>query len=1057
MKTLFSKILAVMILLFFFTTSTFAISYKLGMFEPVHHGYFAGSVNYNNYNIAVSLYGEICVYDVSNNEYELVNSIDCNFKLSSYSLNPVVYQHYMYIPTRQKLLIFDLSELPEIKFVKSYPLDGSVTYVYSIAKYGNILALGGISKRSALLLSLEDPENPVELSLVETNSTRVTKSVDITDKYLITASLYEGLSIWDISDVYNPVLIKEFDIPKMICAYIVNNDYIIISDNYRLKLINISNPENIGDPVEIYNDNIGITGVFTLNQNLLIFNINKSLFCNLSELSNPSNINWKIDNLDFYCVNTNITDMGGGIYKIFCRDYYDSKTIFEINDSSQSITRISSINGEDFRNDGDIVTYNNYLYTVTYGKGIAIYRIGTDDKLELIKTDRLNNTIFNPTGLKDITITSSNKSTQHYLLVNDTYKFVIADLSDPENPSVISSTNAYIRSYCYSEPYLFVYYDSSKEITIFDLSDVSNPQQVSTLELTDSQQASIYYYNDYLYVGKYIIDVSDKANPQVVSDTTPAIKLTGLDDYLFCWPTSTSNTLKILKLTDPLNPEEVQTIYLGASYVYSMNLFTENLPMNDMVVCSFNATNATLPKTVIIKYNSRDEKFDIRYFLDSEVKGIAFGSNYAFVSQIGKAPLALFGLAFSIPHIANTWGWETDLVLDNIADRNDNITYYLEDGIKTVQKTTDISPYEQKTIPLAEGQCGEVIMPFSSYLAFKVSYHHTEEHGIAEFTLNYFYDKSFTLYTPQYLSSNLTWMGLATANCEDDVPGISLDAYDNTGNLLERANYVPHPMERYASVLSNIYTQTDWQDIAKVRVESNGFFNGLTISGNGNSQLLFTPAVYDSFKNDTRYLPHIDVKGYWNTYLVLDNPTDSDITINLILYSQGNEVVNENKTVPANSNLTILLNDYADKNVDCGKISNCGSELVSRLAYRFNSTGATAEFLINGYEHSYFLALNLPAYRADVLTWWGIALMNPNDSAVTVTLKAYANGQVIDTATVNLNPHTKMADLLENIFTNLNGQTVERVIAQTSTAPILGLNICGSNQDRYLFTKAFFY
>ena len=145
------------------------------------------------------------------------------------------------------------------------------------------------------------------------------------------------------------------------------------------------------------------------------------------------------------------------------------------------------------------------------------------------------------------------------------------------------------------------------------------------------------------------------------------------------------------------------------------------------------------------------------------------------------------------------------------------------------------------------------------------------------------------------------------------------------------------------------------------------------------------------------------------------------------------------------------------KNIDCGALTNCGEDLIVRLAYMFQTTGATAEFLINGDELGSWLAFDLPAYRSDTLTWWGIALMNPYDVPVNITLTAYSNGEAIDTTTITLNPHTKTAKLLEDIFSNLNGKTVERVVAQSDTALILGLNISGSNQDRYLFTKAIPY
>ncbi len=1056
MKILFYKMVIVGIFLLFFTNICLGTTYKMGMVEPIHFGYFKGMTIYNNYAITVSLYGDICVYSIANDKFEFAFHQDFNFQIAGLYIKPVVYGHYLYIPKREALLIFDLSNLPEISYIKSYPLDGAFSYIYSINIYDNILALGGVVNSSALLLSLEDPENPSEISRVE-GSFNAVQAIYITDKYLVTSSTLNGVEIWNINDPYNPILITSMPIDNLNYTFLADNNNLILNyKNGNLSLINLSDPQNIPAPVEIRSGQTYLQGAENLENNIVFINGSELLFCEKSELANPSTINWESTALTLTPYLYYFKNLGGGQYKLFALDDKDKKAIFTINETDRTSAIIGSLDYSDFKNESDIETKNNYLYTTCWGKGIAIYRINEEGLPELIKIDSINYKIFFPFGLKKITQTT-NKGSTDYLLIYDSGKCVITDITDPENPLYVSTLSAPMKIVYYNSPYLFCF-DGYSTFSVFDLSDIASPQKLVSDNIPESQQTSLYYYNNYLYIGKFIIDISDKTNPVVVNDTVPAKKLTGINNYLICWPTSPSKILKVLKLNDPVNPEEVQEIEIsGGSNIYSLNLFTKQMPQNEMVVCSYYAVNSSLPQTFIFTRNSNTDKFETQYILDASVNGIAFGSDYLFVSQEGKAPLAAFGISFSIPHIATTWGWETNIIVDNLGEDNTYFRYSINDGIKIEDKKELIEAKKQIAFPLTKGQSGEICMPFTGYLGFKVSYHHTEEHGIAEFPLSYGYFKNLTLYTPQYLAERLTWMGFATSNCENDTVNLTLSAYDKNGNKLESENFNQKPMAREASVLSNIFTETNWKNIAKIDIESNGFVSGITISGNGNSQLLFTPAVYNGYKGDIRYLPHIDINGYWNTYLIMDNPTDQDITVNLKLYSEGNEVVNEQKTIPANSNLTVLLNDYADQNIDCGEVLNCGSDLVVRLSYMFQTTGATAEFLINGYEKSYELFFNLPAYRADVLTWWGIAIMNPNDSSVQVTLDAYSNGQVIDTANITLNPHTKMADLIENIFPNLNGQTVERVYAKSTGGSILGLNICGSNQDRYLFTKAYHY
>ena len=471
---------------------------------------------------------------------------------------------------------------------------------------------------------------------------------------------------------------------------------------------------------------------------------------------------------------------------------------------------------------------------------------------------------------------------------------------------------------------------------------------------------------------------------------------------------------------------------------------------NNFIVFTNYTSSSYLPQTTFLKIV--DGKLEISYIADSIVKDFEQSEKYFYTINNFKQTFDILGLTHFIPHIANTWGWETHLIVDNISPNTEQFWYTVKNEVKIGHYQQEIEGYHQNAIPLTEGQTAEIITPFDTYLLFKVSYHHTEEHGIAEFSLDTHTGKNFNLVMPQYLSDHLTWMGLATSNSGSEYTGQRLYTYDQSGNNIETYSFASYPMTRFASVLENIFSNPD--SISRIIVNSNYYSNGLTISGNGNSQLLFTPAVYQGGKYDTRYIPHIDVNGYWNTYLVFDNPTDNDITVTMTLYSEGNTVVQENRTIPAQSNLTILLNDYADQNVDCGELANCGEDLIVRLAYMFQTTGATAEFLLNGDELGSWLTFDLPAYRSDTLTWWGIALMNPYDVSVSVTLIAISNGEAIDSATITLNPHTKTAKLLEDIFSNLNGNIVERVVAQSDTALILGLNISGSNQDRYLFTKA---
>lgn len=1035
----------------------FATPQKLGFIKSINGNAPISIAYHNGYCLFLCPQGKIKVYSVDGDNYTLLKVKNFNFSYDSGDgVPPVFYQNYMYVRTiKDKLLIFDVSGLPDIEFVKSYQLDGDFNYPKGLAIKDNMLFIGGYSKNSVLVLSIEDPVNPYEITTLEAphESDMGIHFILPVNNLLITVPAYRdgNVTIWDISDINNPQILKQYNFDNLRYGLLIDDDYVLINADYKIYLIDISDPSNLpSEPVET-----NLTGAIqyakTLNENIFyVYHANYN-FINKNELQHPDSISPVERNLDYdYSLSTipACVQDGENNYKLYASFSSSYKGILNVNDETQEVSLINDFDKSEFSYPGGIARSSEYLYTNHGQEGMSIYRLNDNYMPQFVKTFNYNSEL-NPINFFKIIEDSNSKVSQTYLVAVTYKKIFIFDLDDPENPSYVSDIdtgetiyNIYISgNYIYSLHY--------KKLRIINISDLTNPQIVSTTDLGTHIYSGMYLYNNYLYLGKYIFDVSDKTSPVIITDSFEAIFLTGYENYLVTVNNNWySKELHLYDLTDPESPQDIQTLEVAYTTRGTQNRYMYT--KNNFIVFTNYTSSTYLPQTTFLKIV--DGKLEINYIADSTIKDFEQSEKYFYSVDGVKQTFDILGLTHFIPHIANTWGWETHLIVDNTSPHTEQFWYTVKDEVNIGHYRQDIGGNRQKAIKLTKGQTAEIITPLDTYLLFKVSYHHTGENGIAEFSLDTHTGKDFNLVMPQYLSDHLTWMGLATSNSGSEYSGQHFYTFDQSGNSIGTYSYSAFPMTRFASVLDHIFSNPD--NISRIKVNSNFYSNGLTISGNGNSQLLFTPAVYQGEKYDTRYIPHIDVNGYWNTYLVFDNPTDSDITVTMTLYSEGNTVVQENKTIPANSNLTVLLNDYADQNVDCGELTNCGEDLIVRLAYMFQSTGATAEFLINGDELGSWLNFDLPAYRADTLTWWGIALMNPYDVAVSVTLTAYSNGEAIDSATITLNGHSKIAKLLEDIFTNLNGRTVERVVGQSDVALILGLNISGSNQDRYLFTKA---
>ncbi len=1036
----------------FISLSSFSVPEKLALIKTVHHGYFLNMLKYEDYILALARNGDLCVYKIENNSYIFEKSYPFNLFAPNKNTHMAIHLNYLYIHTLRKLFIFDLSFLPEIRFVNSYPLEGEFWRTYSIAIKGQTLFLGG-QNSSVLILSLEIPDDPVEITRIKGNYFNGCTQISFYEDLLITTTILNGITIWDISNLSNPILIKQIDYSKLYKTVLSSNGFLIINNNKNTFILDIRDKNNIGNAYDT-NQLLNITGGIDLGNNLLLFQSSEFLFVEKSQLENPALINWEAENIYFYKQCYCYEKTGENNYILYTINDKSHKAIFDIDDLNKTITQNGQTDMNDFINPGEIAVIDNYLYTSFPVKGIAIYRINNENFPEFIKYDTISNSIFSVKGVKIINIPEGNGE-KPYLLVYDGSLLLIADITDRENPTLVKRIAAETKIVKIDYPYLYTYSYYGK-FSIIDISDINNPEILSITKLPETMNVYLHYYNDHLYIGKYIIDVSDKTNPVIVKDNMNAKALTGKDNLLITWEGINSSILKVYDLTEPENPQEIQKILLTTEEGNYKIQYPKKLFMKDnTLVCSYLLLNSSINQTTF--FSLQGQTFVPKYIADALVTDFVQKDNIFYIAQEDATPLAIYGQSHFIPHIATTWGWETKLIADNYGESDINFTYILKNNVNIERKEVTIGAGKQMAIDLSEGQSGEVIVPFNSKLSFKVSYHHTNEHGIAEFLLDSHITRNPILFTPQYLSDHLTWMGVALSNCEGSDGNTTLTAANSAGGEIGEKTIFIDPMTRFASVLTNLFTGTDFRDISAVKVQSNTYLSGITISGNGNSQLLFTPATYLKNRTNTRNIPHIDVKGYWDTYLILDNPTDSDITVNLTLYASGNIAVNESKTIVAHSSLPVLINDYNNSEIDCGEITDCTPDLIVRLAYMFKSTGATAEFLIDGDNLSSHLVFNLPAYRSNVLTWWGIAIMNPENTAKDITLKAYSNGQEIDSATIHLEGHTKMADLIENIFQNLNGQTVERVIAQTPSGYISGLNICGSNQDRYLFTPAIPY
>jgi len=165
----------------------------------------------------------------------------------------------------------------------------------------------------------------------------------------------------------------------------------------------------------------------------------------------------------------------------------------------------------------------------------------------------------------------------NYLYIANKKGLVIADISDPANAFIISSLDigecrdvqaqgnyAYLTS---PSPY-------GDDITIVDISDKKNPVKVSGINVDEigghwNSIRRLYVEGNYLYTGDYnnylyIIDISDPANPSVISkwpnpgtDESPS-SFAKKDNYVFV--VYYYHGFYVIDVSDPANPVKVAEV-----------------------------------------------------------------------------------------------------------------------------------------------------------------------------------------------------------------------------------------------------------------------------------------------------------------------------------------------------------------------------------------------------------------------------------------------------------------------------------------------------------------
>ncbi|MEO0190296.1 MAG: T9SS type A sorting domain-containing protein, partial [candidate division WOR-3 bacterium] len=375
-------------------------------------------------------------------------------------------------------------------------------------RYVMLTAGGGI-----LILNVDDPTQPVKVSQIITRSDR--PHTYFTSNLLFVAERSFGLKIYDLQNPAEPVLLGGLDAIYSVNEVFVKGNYAYITDSYKLRIIDISNPYS---PFEIGSCNIleppcySATGIAVKGDYAYcVMPFTPTTFggelvgINIFDPAHPYRI----------YDTTGVPNLSGakiyGNYLFVFFLFGGGTMIFDISEPGHPVY-CCEMGGSG----KDCEVYENYLYFPDYdsinGYGFGIYDITDIHSPIKIGWCPLPDTVWCYKGVSYL---------NGYVFLSHTWGGLRSiDATDPQNPYEIGHyqtpgclRNVFVRGN-------YAYLCSENMLNIVDISNPANCQEVGSLAFENNSNM-MYLGENYAYVtcgefenGKLnVIDISIPTNP----------------------------------------------------------------------------------------------------------------------------------------------------------------------------------------------------------------------------------------------------------------------------------------------------------------------------------------------------------------------------------------------------------------------------------------------------------------------------------------------------------------------------------------------------------------
>jgi hypothetical protein len=430
-----------------------------------------------------------------------------------------------------------------------------------------------------------------------------------------------------------------------------------------------------------------------------------------------------------------------------------------------------------------------------------------------------------------------------------------------------------------------------------------------------------------------------------------------------------------------------------------------------------------------------DEDFDA----DSRPQGAGYDIGaYEYLAQGTRAFLIYF------PHIASNGVWETEICIINTSS---------EQSLSADLKAYNSSGQEVSSTPvmLASNARREIIisneLPNPSDIGYIIL--ESDSENVCGYTKFYTEGKyrvaipavkelnTSDIYISHIDSSDQWWTGLSLLNTTDSERTLTID-FDNG----ESKSVTLAPGEHQAFTIRDLFDGQPQPDINSAVITNASGVVGLELFGSGNQ---LSGILIKDDTASTIYYPHV-AGGEWWTGMVAFNPSASSATLTITPFAEGGtSLATQSLDIPAGGKYIGTVSQLSLPPGTAWLTIDSTNPITG-----FELFGTTNGNQLAGYTGVRISGREGIFAKIEKNGWTGIAFVNIEDSAASVTLTAYDNyGTTVATQTISLAGHAKVVDLAENIFSG-NDISAATYIGYSSDRDIVGFQLNGSSDDMML-------